>query len=67
MSGKNARMIIINCHTYLGRKFKGSPLWSLVSSITGHGSGYSYEICVSANLDPMQPCSVKELKDFVKP
>jgi len=67
MTGTDARLIIINCHAMLRNKFKHSLLWSLVGSITGHGSGYSYEICKSANLDPMQPCSSKELKDMVKP
>lgn len=66
MSGKDARLMITNSHALLRRKFAKSPLWSLVGSITGHGSGYSYEICVTANLDPMQPCSNKELKDFIK-
>lgn len=63
MYGENARTIIINCHSMLRNKFKGVQLWSMVSHITGHGSGYSYEICWSANLDPMQPCGVSQLRD----
>lgn len=66
MSGSNARTIIINCHAIMRNKFRGSELWSLVSQITGHGSGYSVEICKSANLDPFQPCGVKHLRDLSK-
>lgn len=64
MSGENARIIIINCHELLRNKFRSVPLWSMVGHITGHGSGYSTEICKSANLEPMQDCGVKKLKDF---
>lgn len=47
----------------LRNKFRGVQLWSMVGHITGHGSGYSIEICKTANLDPMQPCRVKQLRD----
>lgn len=62
MSGSNARTIIINCHAIMRNKFRGSLLWVLVSHITGHGSGYSVEICKSANLDPFQTCGVNHLR-----
>jgi hypothetical protein len=64
ISGETARVIIKNCHYLMRRKFGRAPLWSMVGSITGHGSGYSSAICESANLDPDQLCSVKELKDW---
>lgn len=64
ISGQTARIIIKNAHALLRYKCRKSPLWSMVSSITGHGSGYSWEICVSANLDPGQDCGVAHLKDY---
>jgi hypothetical protein len=66
MSGDEARTIILNCHRLLGKKlpFVGSPLWSLVSQVTGHGGSFSADICVSANLDPQQKCGAKSLVDF---
>ena len=45
----------------LRHRFKGCPLWSLVGHITGHGSGYSIEICKSANLNPTQLCDGSRL------
>jgi len=62
MHGKDAMHIICNCHPLLRRQFAKSPLWSMVSSITGHGSGYSIEVCKSADLDPHQLCGAKLLK-----
>jgi hypothetical protein len=64
ISGETARIIIVNCHALLRHKFRRTPLWSMVSQITGHGSGYSWEICKSANLDGGQNCGVERLKDF---
>jgi hypothetical protein len=64
ISGENARIVITNCYYYLRTKFKGYPLWSMVGNITGHGSGYSYEICKSANLDPNQLCGKVKLQDM---
>ncbi len=33
---------------------RGVPLWSLVSSLTNHGSGYSREICAACGWNPDQ-------------
>lgn len=33
-------------------KWRGQPLWYLVSEITGHGSTYSVEICSGLGFDP---------------
>jgi len=54
ISGENAAIIIANAISMTGRKWHGSYLWSFVSQLTGHGSGYSIEICKSANLVPDQ-------------
>lgn len=51
ITGEAARTVIKNA-AKITRKFKGSPLWYLVSQITGHGCGNSIKICKSANLDP---------------
>lgn len=64
ISGTTARIIIKNAHALLRHKCRKTPLWSMVGSITGHGSGYSWEVCVSANLDPGQDCGVARLKDY---
>lgn len=64
ISGQRARIIIKNAHALLRHKFRGIVLWSLVSQITGHGSGYSSQICETANLDPFQKCGSERLKDL---
>ncbi len=33
-------------------KRSGRPRWSVVSSVTSHGSGYSIALCRWAHLDP---------------
>ncbi len=64
ISGESARIIIKNAYIMLRRKNRGLPLWSLVGALTSHGSGYSIEICRSAQLDPHQICGPAKLKDF---
>ncbi len=64
ISGETARIIIKNSHVLLRHKMRRSPLWSMVGQITGHGSGYSWQICESANLDPGQNCGVAHLRDL---
>lgn len=66
MSGENARIIILNCHQLMRRRFSGRPLWSLVGAITGHGSGYSIEICRSANLEPNQKADKLNLVNYIQ-
>lgn len=63
ITGSRLRVLIINAHRLLGRKYRGSPLWSLVSDLTGHGCTVSTEICQSVNLAPCQPCGGKELRE----
>jgi len=38
------------------RKWRRTPLWSFVGTVTGHGSGYSAQICVELGWDPDMPC-----------
>jgi hypothetical protein len=64
--GETARLIIANAHQVLRYKYRGTPLWALVKDLTGHGSGYSQEICLSADYDPDQMCGVAHLKDVDK-
>lgn len=65
ISGTTARIIILNCHSLLRRRFYNVPLWSMVGHITGHGSGNSMLICQSANLDPHQAASSHKLRDYI--
>jgi hypothetical protein len=34
------------------RRWRGSILWFWVSAVTGHGSGYSWQICQELGWDP---------------
>ena len=34
------------------RAWRGCNLWSWVGAVTGHGSGYSFQICVELGWDP---------------
>ncbi len=64
LAGRTGRIVIINAHALLRHKYRGVPLWCMVSDLTGHGSGYGAQICRSANLDPMQNCGAKQLIDL---
>jgi hypothetical protein len=59
------QIAIVNLHRMLGRKYRTSPLWALVSDVWGHGSTVSGEICIACGLDPCQPCSAKKLKPSI--
>lgn len=37
------------------RAWRGCSLWSWVGAVTGHGSGYSLQICVELGWDPDMP------------
>lgn len=63
ISGNRLRALVINAHQLLGKRYRGSPLWSLVSDLTGHGSTVSCDICTSVNLNPCQPCGGNKLSD----
>lgn len=66
ITGNRLRVLIINAHRLLGQKYRGSPLWALVSDLTGHGCTVSCEICQNVNLDPCQPCGAKQLRETAK-
>ena len=63
ISGDVARTIIINVKNLVYRQYRITPLWCMVSDITGHGYGYSKDVCKSANLDPQQLVTARPLKD----
>jgi len=47
------RRAIVNCARPAGRARIGAmPRWSAVAKMTGHGSGYSVELCRWAGVDP---------------
>lgn len=52
----NERMkcVVVNVVRMLPARELRVPLWSIVSHMTGHGSGYSVEICKELDLDPNQ-------------
>jgi hypothetical protein len=64
ISGNAARQILINAHAAMWRKYRGLELWVLCRDLTGHGSGYSHEICRSANLKPNQRIGKSPLLDL---
>lgn len=39
-------------HTKVLRQWRGTYLWSWVSAMTGHGSGYATQICHEMGWDP---------------
>lgn len=63
ISGVAARIIILNAHRIMRHKYRGRPLWALVSDITGHGAGYSWDVCDSANLNGGQNAGAARLED----
>lgn len=63
MSGADAACIIRNVVQLIGSKAYGRPLYFVVSEMTGHGSTYAVDICLSANLNPTQTiCKDKPLE-----
>ncbi len=62
ISGQRLTTMISCAHRLLRSRYRGSPLWALVSDLTGHGSTISAEICQQAGYDPCQPCGSKMLK-----
>jgi hypothetical protein len=50
---KTLLTVIRNCSSPVTSKRQRTiPRWSAVSKVTGHGSGYSAELCRWAGLDP---------------
>jgi len=52
IEGDRLKCLISNLKSLLKRKYKGRPLWALVSDATGHGSTVSSEICIQCGFDP---------------
>ncbi len=54
LDGRSREVILRN--TFLAmrrmREWRGCTLWSWVGAVTGHGSGYSLQICVELGWDP---------------
>lgn len=48
------KLVLKNAHRLLRRHYKGVPLWSFISEMSGHGSGYSAEICKAIGWDAHQ-------------
>ena len=57
-------IIMRNAHKGMRRKskYKGVPLWSFVSDLTGHGSTYSMKICKALGWDADQNTSKPLIK-----
>lgn len=64
IEGVRLRCLIVNAHSLLRNKFRKSPLWAMVSSLTGHGSTASCEMCRSVGLDPHQLSGAEQLQPF---
>jgi hypothetical protein len=62
IAGKRLTCLISNAHRLLKGRYRQSPLWALVSDLTGNGSTTSVDICRAAGFDPSQPCGSKYLK-----
>jgi hypothetical protein len=57
-----SREMILRCvfeHMKDLRRWRGTYLWSWVSAVTGHGSGYSTQICHEMGWDPDMTISPK--------
>ncbi len=50
----NPKWILRNAHRLLRSKYRGVPLWSFISELTGHGSGYSCQVAKECGWDPCQ-------------
>lgn len=67
IAGERLRCLIMNAHRLLRPKYRGSPLWALVSDLTGYGSTTSCHICRSVGLEPVQMCDEVTLKEYISP
>lgn len=48
------KIMLRNAHRLLRNKYRRMPLWSFISDITGHGSGYSCRIAKECGWEPCQ-------------
>lgn len=63
ISGDRLTALIANAHRLLRRRYKGLPLWALVSDLTGNGGSTSVALCREAGYDPSQPCGGRYLRN----
>lgn len=54
LSNDRMKCLISNSISMMRQRELGVPLWSIVGSLTGHGSGYSCMICKELGLEPGQ-------------
>lgn len=54
LDGRSREQILRNVFVEMRtvRRYRGMSLWSWVGHVTGHGSGYSYQICQELGWDP---------------
>lgn len=54
LDGRSREIILRNVYLHMRdqRRWRGSLLWSWVGAVTGHGSGYSAQICKELGWDP---------------
>lgn len=65
MSPERQISVLINAHNLIAAKktkWLNVPLWSFVSRLTGHGSGYSIEICRAMGWDANADASKSVLR-----
>ena len=62
ISGTELEKLIENCHRLLRAQYRTSPLWALVSDITGHAASFACDICVQCGYNPNQPCGAEKLQ-----
>ena len=61
------KRLLLNAHSKMRNKYRRIPLWSFVSDVTGHGSGYSSQICHECGWVPDQDGSKPLVWDDTNP
>jgi hypothetical protein len=61
IESERLKCIIQNAHRLLKNKYRGQPLWVIVSELTGHGSQISAQLCRQCGLEPDAKCGSKSL------
>lgn len=61
LDGRSRELILRNVFEHMKeiRRWRGVYLWSWIGSVTGHGSGYSTQICHEMGWDPDMTISPK--------
>lgn len=53
------RFMITSMHRKVRADYAQRPLWTFIREITGHGCGYSCEICIKNGWNPEQDASIE--------